>query len=110
MPHNSRYDYGDKTYRDAKPGDSETIPPKRRNKDYAIYEKNETVVEDHVMKPGPVLSKAMTGKFRKGKKPKDVPSASAVGDALAAHFGKKKKAAVGGRRESFDGVRWGRGR
>ncbi len=42
---------------------------------------------DNISRPGPVLSRAIKGKYRKGKKPKDIPSASAVADALAASWG-----------------------
>jgi hypothetical protein len=83
MPHYAKFDYGDKTYRDAKPGDGERQPPKKEAKGYHFYEKNETVVEDNVSKPGPVLSAAMTGKFRKGKRPKGVMSAAGVAESLA---------------------------
>jgi hypothetical protein len=83
MPHSAKYDYGDKTYREHRAGDGERIPPKGQRSGYNVYEKNETVVEDNVLKPGPVLSKAMTGNFKKGKRPKGVMSASGVAEALA---------------------------
>lgn len=98
------YDHGDKKYRNPQKGDAEKIP--KSGKGYHTYEKNETVVEDTVMKPGPVLSAATHGNFRKGKKPKGVPSAASVANALAAHWGSDKSGA-GGRGESFDGVEWG---
>ncbi len=47
-----------------------------------------TIQGDFVMKPGPVLSRATRGKFRKGKKPKGVPSAAQVADKLAEAWGK----------------------
>jgi hypothetical protein len=101
------YDHGDKTYRKPQKGDGERIP-KHGGKGYHFYEKNETVVEDTVSKPGPVLSAATRGHYMKGKKPKNVPSASAVADALAKHWGGKGRGPVGrGGGESFDGVEWG---
>lgn len=42
---------------------------------------------DNISRPGPVLRRATKGKFRKGKKPKEIPSASAVADKLAASWG-----------------------
>ena len=44
-----------------------------------------------IAQPGPVLKRAMRGNYRKGKKPKDVPSAAQVADALAAHWGLKPR-------------------
>jgi hypothetical protein len=81
------YDHGDKEYRNPQLGDAEKIPKKKQWKDYHTYEKNETVVEDTVSKPGPVLSRATKGDYKKGKRPKGFPSASAAADALAKHWG-----------------------
>lgn len=87
------YDHGDKTYRAPQKGDGETIPKKAKG--YHIYEKNESVVEDNVMKPGPVLSRATQGDYRKGKRPKGITSATDVANALAKHWGRRGKKAAG---------------
>lgn len=47
-----------------------------------------TIQGDFVMKPGPVLTRATRGDYRKGKKPKGVPSAAQVADKLAEAWGK----------------------
>jgi hypothetical protein len=85
MPHKGGYgmDYGDRKFRDARAGDSERRPLRSKRDDYHGYEKNETYVEDNVMKPGPVLAAAMGGKMKKGKRPKGVMSAAGVADTLA---------------------------
>lgn len=83
MLHKDEMDHGDKIHREPRPGDGERIPPKGVRRGYHYYEKNETVQDDNVMKPGPVLMDAIGGRFKKGKKPKGVMSAAGVASALA---------------------------
>ena len=51
-------------------------------------ESEKGVPKDAIMRPGPVLKRAMKGDFKKGKHPKGVMSASAVADACAKAWGK----------------------
>jgi len=66
-------------------GIGERHPPPRYAGKYRFTEKNEVIEEDRVMRPGPVLSRALKGKMKKGKS-KGVPSAAQVADRLAASW------------------------
>jgi hypothetical protein len=61
----------------------ERHPPPRYANKYHFTEKNEVINEDRVTRPGPVLTRALKGKMKKGKRG-GVPSAAQVADRLAA--------------------------
>ena len=64
------------------------VVPGRGTSEGTVRGDQGTIQGDFVMKPGPVLTRATRGKFRKGKKPKGVPSAAQVADRLAEAWGK----------------------